>query len=151
MKKGSNTFSFNSPDENPGYLLWQVTMLWQRKVKNGLDTIGITHTQFVLMAALKWLCLSKKEVFQIEVAKHAKVDRMMTSKVFKNLKGKGLITFEDSITDSRAKAVRLTKEGESVFKQALQVVEQVDGEFFSRLGDQIPNYKRLMQSLMESE
>lgn len=151
MKKDNKAFSFESPDESPGYLLWQVTMLWQRKAKNGLDGIGITHTQFVLMAALKWLTLSKKEVFQIEVAKHAKVDRMMTSKIFKNLKSKGLIAFKDSTTDSRAKALRLTEKGNSIFNLAIEIVEQVDSEFFSKLDDQVSIYKDLMHQLMKSD
>ncbi len=48
-------FHFAQTEESPGYLLWQVSMLWQRKMKRGLDEIGLTHTQFVLLASLGWL------------------------------------------------------------------------------------------------
>jgi len=52
-------FQFKSPNDSPGYLLGQVTMLWQRKQKRVLDPLDLTQTQFVLLAALGWL--SKKE------------------------------------------------------------------------------------------
>ena len=51
-------FQFKSPNDSPGYLLGQVTLLWQRKQKRVLDPLQLTHTQFVLLAALGWL--SKK-------------------------------------------------------------------------------------------
>ena len=45
-------FHFKSPNDSPGYLLGQLTMLWQRKQKKVLDPLDLTQTQFVLLAAL---------------------------------------------------------------------------------------------------
>jgi len=33
MKLGDNTFSIEKPEESSGFLLWQVTNLWQREIK----------------------------------------------------------------------------------------------------------------------
>ena len=54
MKKLVN-FQFQRPEDSPGYVLWQLTMAWQRLIKQQLDPLDLTHTQFVLLAALAWL------------------------------------------------------------------------------------------------
>lgn len=48
-------FQFASPDDSPGFLLWQVSNLWQRKMKAELSDLGLTHVQFVLLAGIVWL------------------------------------------------------------------------------------------------
>jgi hypothetical protein len=39
-----------APDKSPGFLLWQVTLRWQRKVTIALAPLDLTHVQFVLLA-----------------------------------------------------------------------------------------------------
>lgn len=148
MSSKDSVFSFDRPHDSPGYLLWQVTMLWQRQIKAGLDELGITHTQFVLMAALKWLSDQQPEVVQIDIANHANVDRMMTSKVLKALAKKGLISTQSSSTDSRAKVVKLTAEGEATIKQAVATVEGIDRVFFAKVGEEQGALIRMMQGLL---
>ena len=43
-------FGFESPDDSPGFLLWQVTNLWQRRIRAALEPLGLTHVQFVFVA-----------------------------------------------------------------------------------------------------
>lgn len=57
--KNNIEFSYSTTNESPGYLLWTVHMFWQRKIKNELDKIGLTHTQFVLLSVLAMLSKSK--------------------------------------------------------------------------------------------
>ncbi len=148
MSSKDSVFSFDRPHDSPGYLLWQVTMRWQRQIKAGLDELDITHTQFVLMAALKWLSDQQPEIFQIDIANHANVDRMMTSKVLKALAKKGLLSTQSSSTDSRAKAVKLTAEGEATIKQAVATVEGIDRVFFGQLQEKQTAFKKMMQKLV---
>lgn len=123
-------FLFDSPEDSPGYLLGQLTMLWQRKLKKVLDPLNLTQTQFVLLAALGWLSKTKQVVTQIDIAKQSNSDRMMVSKVLRTLLDKGLITRHEHITDTRAKVIRLTEHGETVLQQALIEVENADKDFF---------------------
>ena len=58
-------FHFKSPNDSPGYLLAHLTMLWQRKQKKILDPLDLTHTQFVLLAALGWLSREDNVVTQV--------------------------------------------------------------------------------------
>ena len=45
-------FSVQEADESTGFLLWQVTMLWQRRIAAVLRPQGLTQVQFALLASL---------------------------------------------------------------------------------------------------
>lgn len=141
-------FHFTNPEESSGFLLWQVTMLWQRKIKKGLDTIDITHTQFVLLASLAWLLNKNKMVTQTAIADHSKTDRMMVSKVLRTLQQKGFVQRQEHETDTRAKTISLTVKGETVLQKALKLVQKTDTDFFNVLQKGIPNYNKQMLTLM---
>ncbi len=151
MDNSSSPFFFKTPEESPGFLLWQVSMLWQRKLKAVLDPLRLTHTQFVLMAALRWLLDQQPEVLQIDIARHAKVDKMMTSKILKALRSRGWISTESSKTDKRAQIVRLTPSGDQVLLEALKVVEKADVEFFDQLGEAQADFREMLLELMGGE
>ncbi|UVP18379.1 hypothetical protein NXX07_13110 [Bacteroides fragilis] len=65
--KNNIEFSYSTTNESPGYLLWTVHMFWQRKIKNELDKIGLTHTQFVLLSVLAMLSKSKKGYYSTQI------------------------------------------------------------------------------------
>lgn len=141
-------FHFKSPEDSPGYLLGQLTMLWQRKLKKVLDPLDLTQTQFVLLAALGWLSGTNDEVSQVDIARQSNSDRMMVSKVLRTLEEKDFITREGHETDTRAKIVRLTKRGEVVLQKALKEVEKGDLEFFSVLETKLPSFNSKMVKLI---
>jgi len=142
-------FHFKSPNDSPGYLLGQLTMLWQRKQKMVLDPLNLTHTQFILLAALGWLSKKKNAVTQVDIANQSNTDRMMTSKVLRTLEEKKFISRQEHPTDTRAKVIRLTNEGAKVLQKALIVVENADIEFFSVLGNNLPSFNQNMTNLTE--
>ena len=123
-------FSFTDPRDNPGYLLWQVSMRWQRAMGQALAPLGLTHTQWVLMAALRWLSRSGEHVTKSDVARHAHVDRMMASKVVRALAARGLVDEGPHPGSRRAHSITLTPHGRDLFARGLRVVEDVDEAFF---------------------
>lgn len=133
-------FHFKSPEESPGYLLGQLTILWQRKQKRVLDPLDLTQTQFVLLAALAWLSRESETVTQIDIANQGNADRMMVSKVLRTLEDKKFITRHEHPTDTRAKTIRFTTEGEAVFRKALVLIEKADMEFFTHLGADLSSF-----------
>ena len=137
-------FPFDDPRQNPGYLLWQVTMKWQRAMTQALGEHGLTHTQFVILAALRWLNLQGQPITKSDVARNANVDRMMASKIIRALSKRGLIDEEPHPTSKRAQQVRLTEDGKSAFRAALVTVGTVDAQFF---GDQLPEVVSVLQEL----
>jgi DNA-binding MarR family transcriptional regulator len=142
-------FHFKSPNDSPGYLLGQLTMLWQRKQKKVLDPLNLTQTQFVLLAALGWLSKQSDAVTQVDIANQSNADRMMVSKVLRTLEEKQFISRQEHPTDTRAKVITLTAEGGKALQQALTAVENTDLEFFSVLGNDLALFNQNMAYLTE--
>ncbi|MFH7015827.1 MarR family winged helix-turn-helix transcriptional regulator [Flavobacterium sp. FlaQc-47] len=142
-------FHFKSPKDSPGYLLGQLTMLWQRRLKKVLDPLDLTQTQFVLLAALGWLSKKSNSVTQVDIANQSNADRMMVSKVLRTLEEKGFITRKEHETDTRAKTIRLTNAGETVLQKAIIEVENADLDFFSALNENLPSFNSNMAKLID--
>lgn len=142
-------FKFKAPNESPGYLLGQVTMLWQRKHKKVLDPLNVTQTQFVLLAALGWLSKENDHVTQVDIANQSNSDRMMVSKVLRTLEEKKFISRQGHQTDTRAKVIKLTDEGATVLQQALTAIENADMDFFSAVGNKLPLFNLALVNLIE--
>jgi DNA-binding MarR family transcriptional regulator len=142
-------FHFKSPNDSPGYLLGQLTMLWQRKQKRVLDPLDLTQTQFVLLAALAWLSRKSDAVTQVDIANQGNADRMMVSKVLRTLEEKKFITRQEHPTDTRAKIIRMTPEGQVVLQKAIVCVENADLEFFEVMGRDLSSFNSAMIRLIE--
>lgn len=142
-------FKFKAPNESPGYLLGQLTMLWQRKHKKVLDPLNLTQTQFVLLTALGWLSRQNDNVTQVDIANQSNSDRMMVSKVLRTLEEKKFISRQGHQTDTRAKVIKLTDEGAKVLQKALTAIENADIDFFSAIGNKLSSFNLTMVNLIE--
>ncbi len=148
MKLDDNSFNFEKADDSSGFLLWQVTNLWQREIKKALEKYGLTHSQFVLLASIHWLILNKKDVTQILLSSYTKIDPMTTSTVLRTLQTKGLLKRQEHSTDTRAKNVALTENGQKIVKQAIKTVEDFDNSFFAPLGYKTNAFNKNLISLL---
>lgn len=143
----ASLFPFREPADNPGYLLWQVTMRWQREMKEGLDPLGLTQTQFSCLAALAYLREVQFVVYQTEVAAHVGIDRMLASKVIQRLEKMGFIERLPHPDDSRAKELRMTEVGTEKLRAALRIVGSIDEAFFGVLGREEAAFREGMRRL----
>lgn len=151
MKKPDKSFGVKTAEESSGFLLWQVTTLWQRGIKKSLDSIDITHPQFVLLASLLWLSNQKENVTQIDLSQHSKIDPMTTSTVIRTLERKQLIKRQEHHTDTRAKTISLTDNGLKITKQAVKIIEKFDTAFFQSLGNKTLDFNFGLLTLLNSK
>lgn len=151
MKQKDNAFSVEKAEESSGFLLWQVTNLWQREIKKALEAYDLTHSQFVLLTSIHWLTLHKQDVTQILLSSHTKIDPMTTSTVLRTLQTKGLLQRQEHLTDTRAKTVGLTDNGKKIIKQAVKTVEIFDRTFFAKLGDKTATFNKQLLTLLENK
>ena len=142
-------FHFKNPNDSPGYLLGQLTTLWQRKQKKVLDPLNLTQTQFVLLAALGWLSKKSKSVTQVDIANQSNADRMMVSKVLRTLEEKNFIARQAHQTDTRAKTITMTTKGERILQKALIEIENADLDFFSALNSKLTLFNKNMVQLID--
>jgi DNA-binding MarR family transcriptional regulator len=131
----SDDSSIMEPAESPGFLLWRVTLRWQRVMAASLRPLGLTHVQFLLLASVWWLThVAGEAPTQRRVADHAGTDPMMTSQVLRALEAKNLITRAADPVDSRARRLGVTDKGAVLAQQAIAIVEAADAGFFARAG-----------------
>ncbi|MER8095833.1 MarR family winged helix-turn-helix transcriptional regulator [Streptomyces goshikiensis] len=119
------------PGESPGFLLWHVTLRWQRDIAAALTPLDLTHVQFVLLACTWWLNGQGERPNQLAVARQAGTDVKMTSQVLRTLEKKGLLEREVDPADTRAKRLRVTTLGAELAPRAIAAVEEVDARFFA--------------------
>jgi DNA-binding MarR family transcriptional regulator len=128
---------FAAPEHSPGFLLWRVTLAWQRRMRAALAPHDLTHVQFVLLASLWWLQEHEAQPpAQARLAEQAGTDLMMTSQVVRRLETRGLLGRDLDPADSRARLVRLTPAGRELLTTALADVERADQAYFEVLGQQ---------------
>jgi len=133
----------SNPEQSPGFLLWHVTLRWQRDVVAALAPLDLTHVQFVLLASAWWLNSHGEDPNQLTLARHAGTDVKMTSQVLRKLETKGLIERQVDPADTRAKRLRVTERGAGLAQQAVAVVEAVDAKFF----EAVPERAGLLSTL----
>jgi DNA-binding MarR family transcriptional regulator len=139
---------WSGPEQSPGFLMWQVTLAWQRAMRAALAPHDLTHVQFVLLATSWWL--GKTELpTQQAVATQAGTDTMMTSQVLRKLADRGLLVREEDPADARARRIRVTSDGLEVLTPALADVERADEIFFARLGKRADSFVSGLELLAE--
>jgi len=149
MKSKDKIFSVDKAEESSGFLLWQVTSLWQREIRKALEKYDLTHSQFVLLASMLWLSQQKESITQVLLSNHTKIDPMTTSTVLRTLQKKGFIQRKEHATDTRAKVVVLTATGEKLAKLAVKTVEEFDGRFFEVLGNKVKAFNGKLNTLLK--
>jgi DNA-binding MarR family transcriptional regulator len=124
------------PERSPGFLLWRVTLAWQRAMRAALAPHDLTHVQFVLLTTTWWLTRSGEPPTQRQLAEQAGTDTMMTSQVVRKLAARGLLARADDPADARAKRLQVTPAGLELVAKALKDVEAADAAFFDGVGDE---------------
>ena len=142
-------FRHAEADASPGFLLWKITALWQRKLGVVLGGLGITQTQYAILASLRWFEERREPPTQAHLVEHAKLDKMTLSKAIRKLEDEGVLAREASPRDSRAVNVRFTAKGRKLVQQAIVAIESADDGFFSALGErELADYKALTRRLI---
>ncbi len=126
-------FGFDKPEDSPGFLLWQTSVVWQRLVKKTLEPYDISHAQFVIMALLLWFEEQEYDITQILIVNWSKLDKMTVSQALKKLVAQGLVQRVEHEVDTRAKRPSLTEKGKTLLCQLVPLVEKIDADFFGKI------------------
>lgn len=134
------------PGQSPGFLLWKVSNAWQRQQRAALQPFGLTHSQFVLLAAATWFG-DEGTLAQARLAELTGVDAMTTSQVLRTLEAAGLIERGLHPDDPRAKSVVVTARGRELARKAIVAVENTDDAFFAPAAGRLADLVRLFTQL----
>ncbi|MCL4349982.1 MAG: MarR family transcriptional regulator [Candidatus Thermoplasmatota archaeon] len=141
---------FETPDKSPGFLLWQVTNVWQRRMKKALRETGLTHVQFVLLVSTVWLNNHGENATQVAIGKFSHVNVMMTSQVLRSLEKKNLVSRLKNSGDTRALLITPTEKGSIIADKAIAIVEDADSAFFGILKHNMDEFTEMLRELISS-
>jgi len=124
---------FQEATRSPGFMLWQTSLLWKRKLERLLRQHNITHVQFVILTSLAYLQGKKINTNQIKLARFSMCDVSMASQVIRVLVKKQLIERVHKEGDERSKFLTLTSAGIKLVQNTVKNVEDIDSKFFNQL------------------
>jgi DNA-binding MarR family transcriptional regulator len=135
------------PLASPGFWLHHAALRWRAELDRRLREVGLTPTQFLLLASTGWVEHTQGSPTQQQVAQTAGADRMMTSKVVKNLEDAGLLRRTPDPADARAYRLQLTPAGRRTARKAIAIAAALDKELFS---DSPASLREALQRIAES-
>ena len=111
--------------------MWRAALAWQRDIAAALEPVGLTHSQFVLLACTQWLEEHGDGASQVVVATQAGMDVKTTSQVLRRLERAGLVSRQPDPKDARARIVTMMPAGRDVGARATRLVEDADEAYFA--------------------
>ncbi|MFZ4772512.1 MAG: MarR family winged helix-turn-helix transcriptional regulator [Chlamydiia bacterium] len=136
--------------QTPGFLLWKISIEWQRLQREALANLDLTHVQFVLLATIHSIESKNEMLSQVKLSSIANVDAMMTSHVLRSLEKRNLVKREKNPSDTRAMILSTTQEGRDLLTKALKVVEDVDSKYLGRAGEDTADLVNKLKKLTQS-
>lgn len=147
----SLAFDLNPEGENvPGFLLWQVSKLWQRRLNSALKDLRLTSTQAVILANVVRSTQQGNNVTQTTLSQLTKVDAMTSSTAIRSLERKGFVARGIPSDNKRAYVVVPTDKGERIALIVLQRFVQAHANFFLSLDQDIGNFVDNLQTLKQA-
>lgn len=144
-------FDLSEAAENiPGFLLWQVSKLWQRHLNTALKDLKLSSTQAVILGNVVRSTQQGHAVTQIMLSQITKVDRVTASTAIRSLERKGLVSRTVPSANKRAYIVTPTKKGQEVAMEVLQQFMQAHQTFFRSIESNIDNFAANLQTLKQA-
>jgi DNA-binding MarR family transcriptional regulator len=134
VKSGKQARRSGTLADSPSHLMHRALQLALDVYAEELGTDGPTQRQFAVMEAVS----VKEGLTQTDLVKATGIDRSTLADLVSRMTAKGLLTRERSTLDARAKAVRLSAEGQALLDAARPKVEAAD----RRIMGLLPKSKR---------
>ena len=122
VKSGKQARRSGTLAESPSHLMHRALQLALDIYAEELGSGGPTQRQFAVMEAVS----VKEGLTQTDLVKATGIDRSTLADLVARMTARGLLTRERSTLDARAKAVRLSPEGQALLESARPKVEAAD-------------------------
>ena len=118
------------PLMSPGFWLHHAALEWRATVERNLRPLGLTLTQFNLLASAGWLGRQGELPTQQQVVDMAGADRMMGSRVIRVLEDRALLVRRPDLDDARILRIEVTAAGRDLASRAIRIVVDTDLQVF---------------------
>lgn len=118
------------PEESVGFRLKLALHAWTRRLDAALRPLGVTHVQFIALAAIEIFGERGETPSQVHIAAATQFDVMMISKILRRLESRGYLERSPHPDDPRANALHLTPAGRELVVAGSRVVRAAHAAFF---------------------
>ncbi len=118
------------PLQSPGFWLHHAALEWRATLERNLQPLGLTPTQFNLLASTGWLARQGNPPTQQQAADMSGTDRTMASRVIRALEDRNLLRRNPDPLDARTYRLELTTAGKELAKRGIQIAADTDAELF---------------------
>ncbi len=127
-----------APAEDPpstGYLVWHLSLRWRAALDQALSSLGLTSSQYGVLASLHGLSSNGSRPSQRELAEFTGLRPMHVSKLIRALERGGLVGRDNNPSDTRAVQLRVTTRGAEVVAAARDKVLAMEDRRLEPLAD----------------
>ena len=128
-------------------LIWQISNLWQSKVRNKLKESGITVNEYLILETIYLLQQESINITQQDICKNASIDRSVVSLRVSKLEEKKLISKQQP-QDKRSDSLILTAAGNDLINNIIHNIVDLENELFNKLGSEIFNFTNSLKLLL---
>ncbi|MRH87260.1 MarR family transcriptional regulator [Nocardia sp. SYP-A9097] len=125
------------PLMSPGFWLHHAALEWRATMERNLRPLGLTPTQFNLLASAGWLGRDGELPTQQQVADMSGADRMMGSKVIRVLEERGLLIRQPDPADARVLRIEITAAGRELARKGVRTAVDTDQQIFGDSGERL--------------
>jgi DNA-binding MarR family transcriptional regulator len=124
----------DSPPPSTGYLLWHLSLRWRVALDRALAPLGLTSSQYAVLASLHGLSRAGSRPSQRELASFSGLEPMHVSKLVRALERAGLVERAGNPHDTRAVQLTVTARGVEVVTAAREKVIELEDRRLAPLG-----------------
>lgn len=128
-----------------GLLMTVAAFRWHRSANEALDELDLSPTQYAMLSGIDALSSVEDNITQTRLARFVGADMMLTSKHVRELEERDLVERTEHPTDTRARSLRLTREGNATLKKAMKIISRVDKSVF----EESPAIDKLRKTLAD--
>ena len=130
-----------------GLLIWQTSNVWQSKIRKQLINFNLSFNEYLILETVYKLSKSIADISQVDVAKHSFVDKSVVSAKLTQLQNKKLIN-KMTPNDNRSNKLALTRDGKMIVEKIINLVVEVENEFFGKLNQETFNFINSLKLLL---
>ena len=130
-----------------GLLIWQVSNLWQSKLRRILKSYNLTLNEYLIIESIIKLADIKNDLYQNEISVYAGIDFSVSSVIFKLLEEKKIVT-RVSTNDNRKKIIKVLSNGINLYKMISPLINDEEKKIFSKLQSENYNFINSLKLLL---
>ena len=130
-----------------GLLIWQISNLWQSKLRQCLKNYKISLNEYLILEAIYKLEFKNVSISQKNIAVNSSIDTSVVSIKLNILEGKKLI-YKVKPKNNRTSNISLTNEGKKLIIKSMNIIYKEEKKIFEKLNDETLNFKNSLSLIL---